>query len=329
MDHPASEETVNDQLSRREMIARSGACLGAAVAVSADTASTATAAPEEENPAEPFGYCLNTATLMGHKLTIEREVEIAAEAGYRGIEPWMRNLRRYVEEGGKLADLKKKIADAGLSVESAMGFPRWIVDDDAQRAEGMEEMKRDMDMLAQIGGLRVAAPPAGAHSATGMDLRVIGERYRAVLELGREIGVVPQLEIWGSAKTMGRLSEAVFVAAEAAHPDACLLLDAYHLYKSGGGFEGLRMVNGRAMHVFHINDYPDDPPRETISDSHRVFPGDGVCPYKQLLGIMHAAGFRGMLSLELFNRDYWKQDPLTVAKTGLEKTRAAVRRAMG
>ena len=31
-----------------------------------------------------------------------------------------------------------------------------------------------------------------------------------------------------------------------------------------------------------------------------------------------------MLSLELFNRDYWKQDPLEVAKTGLAKVKAAV-----
>ena len=32
-------------------------------------------------------------------------------------------------------------------------------------------------------------------------------------------------------------------------------------------------------------------------------------------------------SLELFNRDYWKQDPQTVARTGLEKMRAIVRSA--
>jgi hypothetical protein len=43
---------------------------------------------------------------------------------------------------------------------------------------------------------------------------------------------------------------------------------------------------------------------------------------------MYETGFRGMLSLELFNRDYWKQDALTVAKTGLEKTQASVRKAL-
>ena len=31
-----------------------------------------------------------------------------------------------------------------------------------------------------------------------------------------------------------------------------------------------------------------------------------------------------MLSLELFNRQYWSQDPLTVARTGFEKMKALV-----
>jgi hypothetical protein len=32
-----------------------------------------------------------------------------------------------------------------------------------------------------------------------------------------------------------------------------------------------------------------------------------------------------MLSLELFNRQYWKQDPLAVARTGLEKMQEVIR----
>jgi 2-keto-myo-inositol isomerase len=35
-----------------------------------------------------------------------------------------------------------------------------------------------------------------------------------------------------------------------------------------------------------------------------------------------------VLSLELFNRDYWKQDALQVARTGLEKMRAVARRSL-
>jgi sugar phosphate isomerase/epimerase len=203
------------------------------------------------------------------------------------------------------------------------------VDDEAERTEGVEQLKREMDMIARLGGRHIAAPPAGINKTPGMDLRVIAQRYRAVLEAGRSIGVVPQLEIWGSALTLGRASEAAQVAIQADHPDACLLLDAFHMYKGGSGFEGLRLLNGAAMHAFHINDYPADPPRETITDADRVYPGDGVCPLYLVLRTLRHTGFRGALSLELFNRTYWERDDaLTVARTGLEKTRQAVTKAL-
>jgi 2-keto-myo-inositol isomerase len=54
-----------------------------------------------------------------------------------------------------------------------------------------------------------------------------------------------------------------------------------------------------------------------------------VAPLVSILRDLRDVGFTGALSLELFNRQYWKQDPLTVAKTGLEKTKAVVRKALG
>lgn len=267
-----------------------------------------------------FRYCLNTGTLMGFKLPLAKEVEIAAKAGYQGIEPWIAAIQRHADEGRSLADMRRRIADLGMTVEGAIGFAAWIVEDAGQRAKGLEQMKRDMDLLLQLGGRRIAAPPVGA-SDTRIDPRKAGERYRAVLELGRRMGVVPQLEIWGGSKTLSRPGEAAHVALEAAHPDACLLLDVFHLYKVGAGFGGLRLLNPAALHVLHMNDYPAQPPREKITDTYRVYPGDGVAPLVDLLRSLHVIGFSGALSLELFNQTYWKQDPLTVARTGLEKMR--------
>ena len=316
---------MGEGISRREMLTRTGVGLGAAAAGVRSSTAAPTPATDE---IEPFGYCLNTATIRGQKLSVTEEVEIAAEAGYRGIEPWTRNIKRYLDEGGSLADLGKRIADLGLKVVSAIGFPRWAVNDEQERAKGVEQLRVEMDMVAQIGGRHIAAPPAGINRSEDVSLSDVGRRYRAVLEMGREMGVVPQLEIWGSALTLGRVSEAVHVAAEADHPDACLLLDAYHMYRGGSGFECLRLLNGASMHDFHLNDYPGEPPREELKDSDRVYPGDGVCPLDFVLGTLYRTGFRGMLSLEVFNRTYWEQDPLAVARTGLQKMRAAVARAL-
>lgn len=317
-------------LSRREMLARGGACLGAAaVAACGSPAPAASETKTDPKAGGPFRYSLNTGTIRGQKLSLPEQVDVAARAGYDGIEPWLGELHHYAETGGSLDDLKKRIADHGLSVVGAIGFARWLVDDDDARAKGTEDLRRDMELVARIGGHWIAAPPAGVTGVEGFDLRKAARRYRALLEMGAKLGVVPELEIWGSSKTLGRIGEAAFVAAEAGHPNACVLLDVFHIYKGGSDFAGLRILNGAAMHAFHVNDYPADPPRETINDSHRVYPGDGIAPLPLALRTLHAAGFRGYLSLEVFNRDYWKQDAATVAKTGLEKTRAVVRKALG
>lgn len=314
------------QFNRRQVIMAGSAAVAASLASAVESPAPAEAA--QNRPAhEPFGYCLNTSTIRGQKLSLSEQVDVAAKAGYHAIEPWIREIQQFAEQGGKLADVKKQIADAGMTVESAIGFANWIVDDDQKREQGLETARHDMDLVRQIGGKRIAAPPAGATGQTDLNLFQAARRYHALLELGKQMGVTPQVELWGFSKSMKRLGELVFVATESGHPDACMLPDVYHIYKGGSDFEGLRMINGAAIHVFHMNDYPDDPPRETISDAHRVYPGDGVAPLSKILRDVYETGFRGMLSLELFNQDYWKQDALTVARTGLEKMRAAVIRA--
>ena len=231
---------------------------------------------------DPFTYCLNTSTIRGQNLGIEGEVDTAGKAGYDGIEPWFRTIKAFTDAGGKLKDLRKRIEDNGLTVDSAIGFAKWVVDDEEQRSKGFEEAKRDMDTIAQLGGTRIAAPPAGAPWKETIDPHRAAERYRALLELGDSMGVIPQIEMWGGNGTIGRVSTAIFIAIEADHPKACFLGDAYHTYKGGSGFDGIKLLSGNALKCYHMNDYPADPPRETIRDEHRVYPGDGIAPLTKL-----------------------------------------------
>lgn len=315
------------KLSRRQWVAATGAALVSA----AGPMMEGQVSPDASRPAsaDPFGYCLNTATIRGQDLSITTEVDIAAKAGFGAIEPWIDKIEEYRKKGGALSDLRKRIEDHGLKVPSAIGFARWIVDDEQERAKGMEQAKHDMDLVSQIGGVRMAAPPIGANDKPGPPLPVIAERYRALLELGDKMGTIPEVELWGASRTLSRLGEVVYVAIETHHPKSCMLLDIYHLYKGGSDFASLRLLNGGALPVIHTNDYPAQPPREQVTDAHRVYPGDGIAPLDQILRTLHSIGFNGYLSVELFNRTYWKESPLKVAQTAIEKTREAVHRALG
>jgi sugar phosphate isomerase/epimerase len=312
---------MNGKLSRREALLSAGAFAAAGLAPGC-AAGQAADRPKDE----PFKYCLNTSTLRGHKLSFSDEIDIAAKAGFHAMEPWISELEAHVKAGGSLKDLGKKLADHNLTVESAIGFAPWIVDDEAKRAKGVEQMKREMDMVAQLGGKRIAAPPAG-NDNPALDLRKAAERYRVILEVGDQTGVVPEMEFWGPVKVINTLAEAAFIAIQSGHPKACILADIYHMYKGGSGHDSVKLLSGDAIHVIHTNDYPAEPAREAIKDEHRVYPGDGVAPLTTFFRSLKAIGFTGYLSVELFNRENCKQDALEVAKTAVEKTRAAVKKA--
>jgi 2-keto-myo-inositol isomerase len=312
--------------SRREVMVGATAALAAA-ATAGPLTRRARAQRASDSTSEPFKYCLNSSTIRGQNIGIAAEVELAAKVGFHGLEPWVSELEDYQKKHGSLKDLRKQIDDSGLKIVDAIAFPQWIADDDAQRAKALEQAKREMDLVSQVGGTHIAAPASGEHAGTA--LSAVAERYRAMLELGDKMGVTPILELWGHSKLLSKVSDVAYVACEARHPKSAILLDIYHMYKGGSNFEELHLLAGQALPVIHTNDYPDKPDRSKINDSFRVYPGDGVAPLGQIFKTLKSIGFDGYLSVELFNRTYWKESPAKVAQAAIDKTRAAVKAAMG
>ena len=264
-----------------------------------------------------FIFSLNTSTVRGQKLSLPKLIELAARAGYQGLEPWMMEIESYLKEGNSIASLKKLANDAGITLVDCIGFPTWMAQDEEKSKAGFIQMEKEMGIIAELGCTRVAAPAIGAEAP--LDLLKAGERYKKLLDLGRKTGVMPQLEFWGAYPAFFHLSQALAVAAAADDSDAKILADVYHLFRGGSGFEGLKLIDGQAISIFHLNDFPKDIPRTSQQDKDRVFPGDGAAPLQSLSDTLRKKGGEIVLSLELFNPEYYAMDPNYVAKTGLEK----------
>ena len=298
---------------RRRLLKLLGASAG--LAVLPGFVRSTTFLPANKN----FIYCLNTATIREHNLGLIGELEAAAAAGFDAVEIWMDTLQQYIDKGGKLADLKKRLADLNLKVEGAIGFATWIVDDENERKKAIGQLKKEMDQLAQIGCKRTAAPPAGATDKPGLDLRKAADRYRTILELGDQTGVVPHLELWGFSANLNKLADVMFVAIETGHPKARVLLDNYHLYKGGSSLDSLKLINPAAVEILHVNDFPANMSREVITDADRTYPGDGVSPIREVLHTLQSPVRPLVISLEVFNKKYYSQKASEVTKTGLAK----------
>ena len=55
--------------------------------------------------------------------------------------------------------------------------------------------------------------------------------------------------------------------------------------------------------------------------------GDGVIDLKTEIAMLRSIGYQGMLSLELFNRQLWQQDPAGVLDLGIKRLRELVENA--
>lgn len=294
--------------------------LGAGLALTAATASAQSEKTYQGGKSQ-WPITINSSTIRPTPL--KDKIRVAAEAGYDGIELWVNELEEFESAGGDLKALGAEIRDKGLFVPNIIGLWDSMPMEQEAWEKSLEATRRRMRMSSAVGSIHVAAIPAPDRA--DFDLKLGAQRYRELLRIGREeFNLIVACEFVGFMSGVHRLGQGSAIALDADDATACLVADTFHLYRGGSGFEGLRHLNGDFIAVFHWNDVPADPPREKLADEHRIYPGDGILPLKRAFELLRIINYRGPISLEMFNRKHWEQDPLTVAKTGIEKIRALI-----
>jgi 2-keto-myo-inositol isomerase len=99
-------------------------------------------------------------------------------------------------------------------------------------------------------------------------------------------------------------------------------LDAFNLflYNKLQNIDSLERVPAEKIFVYHIDD-SEDLPLSVLDHCHRLFPGDGVIPLAAITQKLHAKGYDGIASVELFRPEYWAMDPDEVFRLAAEKTK--------
>jgi sugar phosphate isomerase/epimerase len=268
--------------------------------------------------ASEFTYCLNTSTIRPTWLL--KKLEIAGKAGYRAIEPWNDEVTAYLDQGGDLKELNRALGDAGLKVVSVIALHGWITAEGAAYQRVREDCKRRMAQAVALGSpYIVASPPQEV-----VELKRAAARYAELIELGASLGILPSMEFLGFVDGVKSVASARAIAEGSGDPRATVVADVFHMIRGGGSVDDLLTLSGDRLACFHINDLPAQPNPLTQKDEDRVMVGDGIADLSRVVANLRTIGYRGPLSLELFNRKLWEQDPLEVATRGIERVRALV-----
>lgn len=264
-----------------------------------------------------FRYCLNSSTIK--PTPILDKIRVAAEAGYEGIELWHDDMDQFISQGGTLDQIRAAVESAGLAVPTTIMLKGWFDTEGEEYEAGMRECERRILQAAAVGAPHaIAGPPHGL-----VDLRQGGERYRALLELGLKHGVRPAMEYLGFARQINTIEDALEIMTGSGHDEATIVLDPFHCFRGGGPMESIRKLRPAQIAMSHFNDAPAEPPASEQRDPDRVLPGDGIVDLKLYCDLLREIGYSSWLSLELFREDLWQQDPLEVARLGLERMRAS------
>src|SRR5690606_6075789 len=144
----------------------------------------------------------------------------------------------------------------------------------------LKDTRNRMRMAAAIGAEHVQTIPNTV--GENYDPKWVSARYRDIIEIGlNDFNLKPALVFvkYFPVKTLG---QATAIAMDAVHLQAMVIPDVYHMYISGGGFEGMNLINGNAYAIFQFNDAPASPAFADLGDEHRVYPGDGILPLPKI-----------------------------------------------
>jgi sugar phosphate isomerase/epimerase len=265
-----------------------------------------------------FVYCLNTSTIRPTPLL--QKIALAGKAGYEAIEPWNDEITAYCARGGQLVELRHALADANLKVVSVIALHGWITAEGPEQVRVLDDCRRRMAQAVELGSpYIVASPPREI-----VDLKRAIHRFAELLDIGAELGVVPSMEFLGFVDGVKNVATAWAIASGTGHPRATVVADVFHMIRGGGSVDDLLTLKDDRLACFHINDVPPQPDPLAQKDEDRVMVGDGIADLPRVIANLRKVNYRGPLSLELFNRALWEQDPLEVVQRGLDRIRALV-----
>jgi 2-keto-myo-inositol isomerase len=266
-------------------------------------------------------FGLNGATTGPRDLLTD--LQAASGAGFAALEIRDAKLEAYLNGGGTLQALRRRLGDAGLQAASVNALERSTLVTGAALEAVLARCRTLCGWAAALQCPYVVAVPSfvtGAADPAGIHGQTV-DALRAMAGVAGGYGVRIGFEFLGFATcSVNTLGAARAIVDAVDHPAVGLVIDAFHFYAGHSTWEMLDGLRREQVFLVHLDD-AEDRPRSQLTDAHRLLPGAGVIPLKQLIARLEALGYEGVYSLELFRPEYYEWEPGRLAREGLEKMR--------
>jgi len=253
------------------------------------------------------------------------DLRAAREAGYDVLEIRDTKVRAYLEAGGRLEWFRGALQEAKLRVHTVNAIEHSThVGEAGSLGPLLARCATFCEYAQAVGAPYVVAVPSFLNEVADPE-RIVEDAaisLRAMAEVASGYGVGIGFEFLGFQDcSVNTLAAARTIVDRAGRPNVGVVIDAFHYYAGGSTPAMLDGLDAARVYIVHLDD-AEDRPREELRDAHRLLPGDGVIPLRDLVRRIEALGYRGPWSIELFRPEYWAWDPVHLARVSREKMAA-------
>lgn len=265
---------------------------------------------------------LNTSAIGIRNYTLEQTLVLAKQTGFSGIDFSIQEVALIVHEHG-MEHVKKMFADNDILPGA------WSPPVDWRGASWQDDVKKlpeFAEIAVELGALRASTwcPPSSAEREFDDNFNWHVERFGAIAEVLKPHNIRFGIEFIGP-QTLRPTDQHDFIYTMEGMLDlgraigtgnVGLLLDAWHLYTSGGELDDLDKITNHDIVNVHVNDAPEGLSFADYNDHDRRLPMEtGVISLTGFMNKLVDLGYDGPVTAEPFSKRVNSiEDPVEAAE---------------
>jgi sugar phosphate isomerase/epimerase len=246
-------------------------------------------------------------------------LRVVRETGWDGIELRRVDFLRAAETGEPAERVIERVRASGVPVACVGVELGWMW----ARGDELRRLLRVFDeQCARAAALGCDTVMSASDRGRG-DRREAAAHVREVGDVAARHGVRVAVEFNSQAEQLNALAPMRELLALAGHPRCGLLLDAYHLVRSGGKPGDVDDLAGSEIAYVQFSDVPRTGLVAGVA-TDRLPPGTGAVPFPEFFAKVAAKGYTGFASYEAPNPQSWARPPAEVSREALTASRAVI-----
>jgi len=256
-----------------------------------------------------------TVSLSG---TLPEKLEAAAAIGFDGVEIFENDLLTY---DGSPEDVRAIADGLGLTITVFQPFRDFEAMAEPQRQRNLDRAERKFDVMQAL-GTDLLLVCSNVNPATIDDPQCAAADLAEMAERAQRRGLRVGYEALAWGRHVKRWRQAWNIVETANHPALGLIVDSFHTLALGDDPSGIAALPADKLFFVQLADAPELSMDVLSWSRHfRNFPGQGQLPVAAFVRAVLACGYRGPLSLEIFNDEFRAVSARLTARDGLRSLR--------